>query len=259
MKTRIITGLALAVVALVLVGWSPTWLFSALTLVMLAAVLPEWCRLMENPITLQRIALCIVVIVLLAALLYQIPQVFSLICAIGALFWLFQAFNLLRNAPPKPAGVLEGTGILLVAWSALVWVHSQGIPLIIAMLLLVWGADTFAYFGGKYFGKHPLAPSISPGKTIEGLLSSFIGVGVIAMLAMLWIAELQALSWRWWVVIFATILFSVVGDLYESRLKRRAGVKDSGNLLPGHGGLFDRLDGLLAAAPVFAVLGWWAT
>ena len=125
----------------------------------------------------------------------------------------------------------------------------------IALLVVVWSADTFAYLAGRRFGKRKLAPSISPGKTIEGLAGGLIGAGLVALLAAIYALDLSpAQTLIWLLASLVAALFSVVGDLFESRLKRRAGVKDSGGLLPGHGGVLDRIDGLLAAAPVFATV-----
>ncbi|RZA23605.1 MAG: CDP-archaeol synthase, partial [Lysobacteraceae bacterium] len=129
----------------------------------------------------------------------------------------------------------------------------------LAALTIVWAADSGAYFagrhfGGKLFGGRKLAPRISPNKTIEGLLGGIVA-GVATGLLFGGIAGLSlAQAPAFILVAVATVLFSVVGDLFESLMKRHVGVKDSGNLIPGHGGILDRLDGVLAALPIF-VLG----
>jgi len=128
---------------------------------------------------------------------------------------------------------------------------------VLIAIVVVWAADTFAYFAGVNFGRRKLAPSISPGKTIEGVIGGLSGAVLIAWLGATFFLELspkQLIAWL--CAAFFAALISVAGDLYVSRLKRHAGVKDSGKLLPGHGGLLDRIDGLLAAMPVFA-LTWW--
>lgn len=128
--------------------------------------------------------------------------------------------------------------------------------LLMFTFVLVWVADSMAYFAGHWFGRTKLAPAISPGKTVEGVIGGLIGVTLLAWLG-------NALVWRYggislggWLVLVAVVaLYSVLGDLVESKFKRAAGVKDSGKLLPGHGGVLDRIDATTAALPVFA-LGW---
>lgn len=154
---------------------------------------------------------------------------------------------------PRPRGrlLLMGCGwLVLIPALAAILELLQGRPeLLLALFALVWGADTFAYFGGKTCGRRRLASRVSPGKTWEGLLAALVGTLALAtvgarLLEPTPLAHVLALA-------VVTLLASVVGDLLESLLKRLRGVKDSGTLLPGHGGLLDRIDSLLAAAPVF--------
>ena len=145
-----------------------------------------------------------------------------------------------------------GLDLLWICLHDLVYLHEvYGAGMLLYLLSLVWIADTGAYFSGRKFGKHKLAPTISPGKTWEGLVG-----GLLANLV--WIISIYQLSSGWGLglpqfllISLATTLISVVGDLFESILKREAGVKDSGKLLPGHGGVLDRVDSVIAAAPVF--------
>ncbi|MBP0122937.1 MAG: phosphatidate cytidylyltransferase, partial [Candidatus Nitrotoga sp.] len=120
---------------------------------------------------------------------------------------------------------------------------------------LVWVADIAAYFGGRKFGRHKLAPTISPGKTWEGVISALLGVTVYVLLVV-WVRDLSMTR----VVLFGILMaswmcvgLSVIGDLFESAVKRQAGVKDSGTLLPGHGGLLDRIDALTSTLPLVAM------
>lgn len=160
-----------------------------------------------------------------------------------------------RHAGPE---VTASAGLALCGWlalipalAALLTLLHRGPPLLLALFALVWGADIFAYFGGKTFGKRRLASRVSPGKTWEGLTAALLGTqlltaGGASLFKSVPLPALLALA-------AVTLAASVVGDLLESLLKRLRGVKDSGNLLPGHGGLLDRIDSLLAAAPVFTL------
>ena len=130
--------------------------------------------------------------------------------------------------------------------------------MVVGFLLIIWCADTFALFAGKAFGRHKLAPSISPGKTIEGVVGGAIAAVLVALIfAFVFLPFSQTEIMAWSALAFFAALISVVGDLFESRAKRRAGAKDSGRLLPGHGGVLDRVDGLIAAAPFFAAILRW--
>ncbi len=156
------------------------------------------------------------------------------------------------------AKTLRGAAGLLVlvpAWSALVALHGHpggGVYLVIALMLLIWAADTAAFFVGRRWGKHRLADRISPGKTWEGLMGA-----VAATVAVAWVCSLPldlAVFKRllFLLLCLVTVAFSVLGDLCESLFKRLADVKDSSDLLPGHGGVLDRIDSLTGAAPIFA-------
>ena len=149
-----------------------------------------------------------------------------------------------------------GTLAVVPAWCALTWLHADGPNghrWLLTSLAAIWAADTGAYFAGRYLGRHKLAPRISPNKTVEGLLGGVVIGTIIAMLfSRLADASLSDLP-KVAIVAAASILVSVVGDLFESLLKRHAGKKDSGTLIPGHGGVLDRIDAVLAALPVFAL------
>ena len=148
---------------------------------------------------------------------------------------------------------------MIPAWCALALDPREPSPTAICWLLtalaIVWAADTGAYFAGRQLAaRRKLAPRISPNKTIEGLLGGVVA-GVVGRRLFGACSPArrgaQLPRWRWWPLV--AVLFSVVGDLFESLLKRHVGAKDSGNLIPGHGGILDRIDGVLAALPVFAL------
>jgi phosphatidate cytidylyltransferase len=171
------------------------------------------------------------------------------------LFWVFAALELWRGpiAASRLAFAVQGLLVLVPAWFSFVVLRCYdpgGRWFVLALLLVVWAADASAYFAGRAFGRHRLAPGISPGKSWEGFVAGLAGAALAGAVAGIWspvgpavLAPLAAVA----------ALVSVVGDLVESRLKRAAGAKDSGRLIPGHGGLLDRIDSLTAAAPMFAL------
>lgn len=178
--------------------------------------------------------------------------------ALGCGWWCVAAVWIIHyqwHAGPKVSDsarlALCGWLALIPALAAILTLLDRRPALLLALFALVWGADIFAYFGGKTFGKRRLASRVSPGKTWEGLTSALLGTQLmtVAGASLFKTVPLPALM----ALAAVTLAASVVGDLLESLLKRLRGVKDSGNLLPGHGGLLDRIDSLLAAAPVFTL------
>ena len=173
-------------------------------------------------------------------------------------FWVVVLLGLMRGGlgNSRFGLLLQGVLVLVPAFFSLLLIRGMdaGAGLVFALLLVVWGADAGAYFTGRAVGHHKLAPQLSPGKTWEGFLGGLLLAAVAVVLASMWspipVQVLVPLA-------VVTAAFSVVGDLAESRLKRGAAVKDSGHLIPGHGGVLDRIDSLSAAAPVFALgLEW---
>jgi phosphatidate cytidylyltransferase len=143
------------------------------------------------------------------------------------------------------------------AWCALALIHREGHGWLLVALAIVWAADTGAYFSGRAFGRRKLAPRISPNKTVEGLAGGTLAAVAVAVAGAALLGTGASMLPLVALVAFLTVLFSVVGDLFESLLKRHVGAKDSGDLIPGHGGLLDRLDSVLAALPVFALGKIW--
>ena len=162
--------------------------------------------------------------------------------------WLYKKWSL-----SGLTGLIVGCVVLFPTWLAMVQLRMLGAAPLLWIFAVVWMADVAAYFSGKAFGKHKLAPSISPGKTWEGALGATLGV-IVYGLVLRYFYALESLSIAsWGVILIGVTAVSIVGDLYESLLKRKAGIKDSSNVLPGHGGVLDRIDSLTSTLPVIAL------
>jgi phosphatidate cytidylyltransferase len=264
MKQRILTGLILAPLAIAIILLSPTPLFAVITGIAWLLSAWEWTRLIEMRSLAQRAAAVLVVALALLGLWFvRGSEGWWLVIGMGVAWWLI-AFLWLRNfafaASPTSGNrarkMLAGLFVLIPSWTALIEIHSHpdlGPSWTLLALIIVWAADTFAYFAGSRFGKTKLAPRVSPGKTIEGVWGALIGTGIVIAIGGWFLDE------RGWplalliVLALMAVIFSIVGDLFESLIKRQANVKDSGTLFPGHGGLLDRLDGVFAAMPLFAI------
>lgn len=167
-----------------------------------------------------------------------------------ALFWVF----VFPTPIPKLAGWICGALVLIPAYLAIMSLYSLQPALLLFVLIIVWVADIGAYFAGKRFGKVKLAPKISPGKTWEGVFGGLLAVAALALIRARWLdIEIAVLL----PFCLAVAIISIIGDLTVSMFKRNAGVKDSGRLFPGHGGVLDRIDSVTAAAPLFALgISW---
>lgn len=157
---------------------------------------------------------------------------------------------------PRPAVLAWGAVVLMTAWLALLVLHGsgeQGPALVLFLFVLIWVADSAAFFAGRQFGQRKLSPFVSPGKTWAGAVGALLGA-VLCALALFATGFADVPHWPGLLALCLLVtIVSIGGDLWESRLKRESGVKDSGQLLPGHGGVLDRIDSLIAAAPVFVV------
>jgi phosphatidate cytidylyltransferase len=269
-KIRLLAALVMAPVAIVAILLLPTpWMVALASVVMLAG-LWEWFDLAEIEDTLARSALLIAHLGVMVAIvwasragdgytlaLYQLASVVGVAWWLIALAWLGRSrFGSDHDGHARVFKLAAGALAVIPAWCALAWLHADepaGHRWLLVALAVVWAADSGAYFTGRKLGRRKLAPTISPNKTVEGLLGGAVagiaaGVG-LALVAGAGASDLPKVA----LVALAAVLFSVIGDLFESMLKRHAGVKDSGRLIPGHGGILDRIDGVLAALPVFAL------
>lgn len=257
---RVITGIVLVAVAVAAL-WAGGLPFAALAAVAILIMFAEWAAMHRLPLLLRRLGLALLGAVLwVVALLGQPLDALVLLGGGAGLFGLFARRLHKGTARPLVMGLLY-CGLPGIA---LVWLRGQGWGFYACLFVMavVWGADIAAYFTGRALGGPKLAPTISPNKTwsgaVGGLLGSLIAAGIMTMVWPGYANMAGAL--RLGALALPLAVLSILGDLFESALKRRAGVKDSGQLLPGHGGVMDRLDGLVpaavAGAGAFALTGW---
>lgn len=256
LKQRLMTAIILVPLVLGAIFLLPTFGFA---LVMGAIILIgawEWGNMMGLQESHHRLAYC-AVIALTLIICHVLPA--SLVYGIAVIWWLI-AFKLVVSYPkhkdrwgnPKVLGVM-GVVVLSPAWRALVDIQAleDGPMVLLFVMSLVWAADTGAYFSGRQWGERKLAPQVSPGKSIAGLLGGLAGSLTLAMIVLMtW--DMSVGSGPFLLLVLITVLVSVLGDLLESMVKRHRGLKDSSNILPGHGGILDRVDSLTAALPIYA-------
>lgn len=271
-RTRLLAALVMAPLAIAAILFLPTPWFMALAAVVFLAGLWEWFDLADVRDSLARSVLLAANLTLMVAMVWASRSasgfsyvLLQLVSIVGVAWWLLvllwlRNFNFAsdHDTHARAIKLAAGTMSLVPAWCALAWIHGGGDAAsshrwLFAALGIVWAADSGAYFAGRKLGRRKLAPRISPNKTIEGLVGGLVA-GVVTGVALGLFAGASVAQLPWVALAAAiAVLFSVVGDLFESLLKRHAGVKDSSNLIPGHGGVLDRLDGVLAALPAFAV------
>ena len=268
-RQRITTALVLAPLPILGILLLPTPWLAAFVAAALLAGLWEWTRLAGLDAPLPRAAVLTANALMIAALAWGAGPTLmpvKLVARLGVAWWLVVMLWLSRptlaaaDTPgARAAKLLAGSLCVIPAWCAVAWLHAepQGARWTLFAIALVWAADSGAYFAGSKFGRHKLAPAISPGKTWEGVLGGMATAMLLAVIALPLLGaawpQLPALA----VLTAVTAAVSVVGDLFESLMKRHAGMKDSGTIFPGHGGVMDRIDSLLAALPVFVVGKSW--
>ncbi|MFP8835730.1 phosphatidate cytidylyltransferase [Hydrogenophaga sp. XSHU_21] len=269
LKQRVITAVLMLAVFLPALFYPSIEPFGLITLLLIAAAGWEWARLNGCSQTRALSAgAALAVALLLFWLLGGVGRNWRELWLAVGVVWVVLAIVMLRRGVdafarwPRVLRLWVGLVLLACAWLAIVQAWSLGVGFLLSVLLLVWMADIAAYFGGKSMGRRKLAPAISPGKSWEGAISGLIGVVVLAG-AWVWATQrgwsppthLYAYLWHQgpWLAALALgglTAMSVAGDLIESLVKRAAGVKDSSALLPGHGGVLDRVDALLPVLPL---------
>lgn len=265
LKQRIVTGVILALVVLFGVLYTPPPLFTVFALIVLVSLGGwEWGKLVSYLDTKRGYYVAALLgVSLFAYLLNDLRWVFIVA---GVIWWMAvlvllatyeQGTNLYKEN--KWLLRLSAFLVLIPAWIALITLHQHYPSLVLYLIFLVAAADSGAYFTGKSFGKNKLAPELSPGKTREGMMGGFVAAIIWSILAALYF-DLPASDWPYFILLSAAVaLLSVAGDLFESLIKREAGQKDSGSILPGHGGILDRIDGVLAVLPLFTLGVFWGS
>ena len=270
LKTRVITTLVLLAVFLPLLFLLPPVYIGTFFLVALLAAAWEWSTLLAPQASRAAwlyALFCLAVILFLLGMQNATWQ-FALLL-LSVIFWFFVAPFILAKGinlslqKLRPFYVVLGLILLPATWFSLVFLRELGLVFLLTTMALVWIADIGAYFVGKALGKRKLAVQISPGKSVEGAIGGLVLSYGYALLCVLYLPFESSLFGAWairfgWVPMFlmVTVLvaFSIFGDLFESQLKRLAGVKDSSHLLPGHGGVLDRVDALIPTMPIAALL-----
>jgi phosphatidate cytidylyltransferase len=259
MQTRILTSLLLMLAFVGGLFYLPALGWSLCMLLVVATGAWEWGRLAQFSASGQKLFAAIIVLAGLAMmpglLPVSVPDIsFAALfwgILVSALFWLLVVPLSLftRRCASSPIFVsLTGMLVLLPTWLALTHLRNISPYLLLALVITVWIADSAAYFAGQAFGRNKLIPDISPGKTWEGVAGALVAVSVYGW----WLCS--KLHFDYWLIVGLWVLtiMSILGDLFESLFKRKVGIKDSGSIFPGHGGVLDRIDGLTATLPIAA-------
>ena len=270
LKTRIITATILLTVLLPIMFLLPAYYLGAFFLIALIAAAWEWSRLIAPDAKLAAwlyALFCLLIILFLLGI--ETPTWPFALLVLAVVFWFFVAPVILAKGinlslvKLRPFYSILGLILLPATWFSLVFLRDLGLIFLLTSMGLVWIADIGAYFVGKAFGRHKLAAQISPGKSIEGAIGGLVLCYLYALLCTLYLPFENSIFGAWairfgWIPMFLMVtvltVFSIFGDLFESQFKRLAGVKDSSFLLPGHGGVLDRVDALLPVMPIAALL-----
>ena len=262
---RVLTAIPLAALVIWILLFQPTYLVNYLLWLVVSIAGLEWARLSGLQAVALRVAFAAVIVFISWYVLqqhYALAQWYVLL----AVIWWFAMAAYIMKITPQPVKqtisvqkMLYGVLVMPAAVIAMSLLHAgaHGPQWLLYGLMLVWLADIGAYFSGRRFGKTKLAPALSPGKTREGLYGALLVTTVYSLIASFYFQLAASSTILLLALSMVLTLISVVGDLYESLLKREAGLKDSGKLLPGHGGMLDRIDSVLATMPLLMVGMHW--
>jgi len=265
LKQRIITAAVLVPLMVLCVLKAPSEIVALVFAIIVIAGAWEWGALLKLTQSVRILFLSVLILTIALSYFWLLQQsaYVWMILAFACLLWLvlivsimaIQRCGLINAGLPSAQYFFLGLFLLAFAWLAALSLHSIpefGPTLLLYVFGLVWLADAGAYFAGRQWGKDKLASNISPGKTWQGLYGA-LAITLFYALVVAWYFDFTATTYAAFVILsLVVVVFSVFGDLFESLIKRRAGVKDSGQLLPGHGGVLDRIDSLLAALPAMA-------
>lgn len=258
--SRVLTAFFLLAVFVPAVLWAPAWLWAVLMAGVVGVAAFEWARLSHFPALSASVyagSLALAALALPYGLAADWPSFQTGLILLAIAFWLAVVpLWLLGQWHAKPAFVRAAVGVvvLLPTWAALLYLHARGPAVLLGVMAIAWIADTAAYFAGRHFGRHKLAPAISPGKTWEGVAGAFVALALYAGALSL----LSGMPLGWLLLMLSGLLYlSVLGDLFESWIKRVSGMKDSGQMLPGHGGVLDRIDALTSTLPIATGILMW--
>ena len=264
LKQRLLAALIMVPVTVSAVLFLDPNILAVLLMVVACLAAYEWADMSfsDNAKKIMYVSVCALLIAI--AGLYLQSEHVRFLLFLASIYWVYILMLLsfyestwINNYLLNSFLNVSGYFVITVGWLAMINLHQQDPALLLYMLILIWIADSGAYFSGKRFGKTKLAEQLSPGKTREGLLGA-IALSTLFALVAAWWFELKSVNAIYFIILSVlSVLISVVGDLFESLIKRNAGKKDSGSLIPGHGGVLDRVDSLLAAAPGFALGIYW--
>lgn len=267
LRQRMITAGVLTPAVVLAVLFLPTGYFALLMAAVVCLGALEWADFIGVGTRVERWLYVALVGICLLLLWFVVPPAWERFFLLLAVFWwiaVARSLTKVRKVEPNAGTTLmlvpSGLAVLVPPWIAIVGLHANtdnGPWLVLALMVLIWIADSVAYFSGRRWGQRRLAPALSPGKTLAGVYGALIGAGVWGLLLVSLLGLPLGRGLLLVLLCVLTAALSVVGDLYESLLKRRRGLKDAGSILPGHGGVLDRIDSMTAAAPFFALGLFW--